>query len=249
MPRSPRSIGRSTDTVSWVDHLDPVRVEVDRELIDALRVERLPTPAEPARLTFRDAVPPPDRRRVTLRTSKPPDTNSNQQNDSERSGGPKEKIETWQTTHLVCPLCDEAMVGHDSIPMPDGTQTLAPVDFHDGDITDAAYVCAERDADRTTWLYFHGPGPDLSKSDDPHVRAREKQRTTRQIIRELQSEYDDEPGAPERKVIERARETGLDEANVESQLQKLRDKAKSTRRARSICGSSNSHTIDTRPTI
>lgn len=53
---------------------------------------------------------------------------------------------------------------------------------------------------------------------------RDRVKGIKEIIRELQEEYDEEPGAPQQKVIERAAEAGIEDSKAEHEIQKLRDK-------------------------
>lgn len=53
---------------------------------------------------------------------------------------------------------------------------------------------------------------------------RDRVKGIKEIIRELQEEYDEEPGAPSEKVIERAAEAGIEDSKAEHEIQKLRDK-------------------------
>ncbi|MCL7416436.1 MAG: AAA family ATPase, partial [Halalkalicoccus sp.] len=53
---------------------------------------------------------------------------------------------------------------------------------------------------------------------------RDRVKGIKEIIRELQEEYDGEPGAPQEKVIERAAEAGIEDSKAEHEIQKLRNK-------------------------
>ncbi len=53
---------------------------------------------------------------------------------------------------------------------------------------------------------------------------RDRVKGIKEIIRELQEEYDSEPGAPEEKVLGRAEEAGMEQSKAEHEIQKLRDK-------------------------
>ncbi|WP_336342625.1 minichromosome maintenance protein MCM [Halalkalicoccus ordinarius] len=53
---------------------------------------------------------------------------------------------------------------------------------------------------------------------------RDRVKGIKQIIRELQEEYDGEPGVPEEKVYQRAEESGLERNKAENEIQKLKNK-------------------------
>ncbi|WP_336342624.1 minichromosome maintenance protein MCM [Halalkalicoccus ordinarius] len=53
---------------------------------------------------------------------------------------------------------------------------------------------------------------------------RDRVKGIKQIIRELQEEYDDERGAPEEKVMERAEEAGIEQDKAEHEIQKLKNR-------------------------
>lgn len=53
---------------------------------------------------------------------------------------------------------------------------------------------------------------------------RDRVKGIKEVIRELQEEYDGESGAPQEKVIERADEVGIEGSKAEHEIQKLRDK-------------------------
>ena len=51
---------------------------------------------------------------------------------------------------------------------------------------------------------------------------RDRAKTLRNIIEELQEEYDDEPGAPMERIVERAAEAGIEESKVEHRVSELK---------------------------
>ena len=51
---------------------------------------------------------------------------------------------------------------------------------------------------------------------------RDRAKTLRNIIEELQEEYDDEPGAPMESIVERAAEAGIEESKVEHRISELK---------------------------
>ena len=126
--------------------------------------------------------------------------------------GPKEITRTWEETVQVCPRCENEFTDHQCYELEEDGFTAVPTPQGYGNLP---AMCAELD-DGTLWVYYHSR-EELDHEIGKIISGLE------QTIRELQEEYDDRPGAPEEKIIERARSAGLDRKWAEHELQKLRD--------------------------
>lgn len=128
--------------------------------------------------------------------------------------GPKEVTETYEKTFTVCPRCECRFTDYREIPIEDDGFTLAAVPS----LPDGSGACYEIDqSDGVLWAYFHSPS---TIEDDQNVRLLD----VKEVIRELQEEHDGDPGAPEERVTERARDSGYPPERTRFEIQKLRDK-------------------------
>ncbi|MFB6177897.1 MAG: AAA family ATPase, partial [Halobaculum sp.] len=53
---------------------------------------------------------------------------------------------------------------------------------------------------------------------------RDRVKNLKQLLRDIDDEYEDEPGAPRDRVYERADEVGIDHSKVEAEIEKLKTK-------------------------
>lgn len=160
--------------------------------------------------------------------------------------GPIEQ--TIERTITVCPLCENEIVAWkeiDQLAVENNALTLIALNAFtefDGvdrwaDVYEGDHICLDIDPDEgRAYVYLH----DIDRIDgeilaqrqrqrsaeyeiEPRETHRERVKVVKQILRELQNEYDGS-GAPEQRVIERAQETGMSTEEIDAEIQKLRDK-------------------------